>query len=215
MVLSVRGQDIRVKVRDQVRTYRTHHPARLTRQLDHDPRIRLNERWGVLRTWRGWTFSIAPSTEPWTTCSSTPVPSREVDLVARLVPEGGFYVTALSADRESTVPRSPSWARFAPPRRVVYLRGRGALRLNADMDDKGNLDVHMCSLESDTAVGRPVRRWGLSRTVFNGNVPALVGLLGGMPGDDVLDVLEDRWSRGGADDVLRMLRCSDWATELY
>jgi hypothetical protein len=218
VVESIDGRVVRVRAGGSVRWYQTHDPQRLRMQVAESAEVVVNESWGVLRTAGRWTFSIAQGSEPWTACSPECIGNESGGLVSqRLVPEGGFMVTALSAERERQVTIGPPECREAADGtgpRVVHLRGRGSCRVDAEMDPTGSLCVSECWLHSDTAAGRPARRYGRMRCLFPPGIPRLVVMLGGAPEEDVLDVIERDWANRRAEEFLQLLRLSDLPIEV-
>ena len=62
--------------------------------------------------------------------------------------------------------------------------------------------------------------WSEGSTPFSSNInkselPKLIGLLGGKPDDDILDVLEESWTGPRAADLEALLRESDVEVERF
>ncbi len=96
--------------------------------------------------------------------------------------------------------------------RTVTLRnqrqGSDRRHLSAYLDGDGNLhiDGHDLGPGTGSVSGDGEYEW---TTVYAaGDVPAVVALLDGAPGDDILDLLESRWTGERAGELERRLRDS-------
>lgn len=81
--------------------------------------------------------------------------------------------------------------------------------LGAYVDDAGALHIDGQDLGPGTAPVSDDGEYEWFETIVAADVPRLVALLGGQPGDDVLDLLERDWTGLKAYDLERLLRQSD------
>lgn len=98
---------------------------------------------------------------------------------------------------------------------TMRTRGAGTQPLVAWVDAHG--DLHMSNegagrgavMESDDGEG------GWRETVVAADVPDVVALLGGDPGTDVLDLIEEHWTGRASHDFQDRLRDSDIDVDRY
>jgi hypothetical protein len=106
-----------------------------------------------------------------------------------------------------------------PERRVVTLRsernGADVRWLGASVDEKGALHIDGQDLGPGTAPVSSDGEYEWFETIAAPLVPRLVELLGGEPGDDVLDVLERGWTGDRSYDLERLLREGDFPIERF
>lgn len=106
-----------------------------------------------------------------------------------------------------------------PAGRKVTLRderdGRDSRHLWAYVDDAGNLHIDGHDLGPGTAPVSADGEYEWFKTVAAADVPRLVGLLGGTPGDDVLDLLERGFSGAGSYDLEARLRTSGIPVQFF
>ena len=97
--------------------------------------------------------------------------------------------------------------------RVVTLRdetdGPDSRHLWAHLDQKGNLHIDGQDLGPKTAIVSSDGEYGWFETIDRSELPKLIGLLGGKPEDDILDVLQENWTGPRAADLEALLRESD------
>ncbi|HEX4383021.1 MAG TPA: hypothetical protein VH083_08740 [Myxococcales bacterium] len=94
--------------------------------------------------------------------------------------------------------------------RQVKLReernGRDSRHLWAWVDAQGRLHVDGQDLGPSTATVSSDGEYEWFQTIAAEHVPRLIGLLGGKPGNDLLDLLEARWTGARAADFEKLLR---------
>lgn len=101
--------------------------------------------------------------------------------------------------------------------RTVTMRpgGRGTRPLRAWVGASG--DLHLSNEDADPGVAAESddgeRGW--RETVVAADVPDVVALLGGDPGTDVLDLIEEHYTGRNADDFQDRLRDSDIDVDRY
>lgn len=104
-------------------------------------------------------------------------------------------------------------------RRTVTLRqerrGADVRWLGAFVDGSGALRVHGQDLGPGTAMVSSDGEYEWFMTVAAGDVHRLVALLGGQPGDDVLELLERDWTGSRSYDFERVLRESGIPVKLF
>ena len=99
------------------------------------------------------------------------------------------------------------------PAKVVVLRnereGRDSRYLEAYLDDQGSLRIDGHDLGPATTVVSPDGEYEWGRIVRAEHLPELLQLLGGKAGDDILELLERRWSGPRSGELEQVLRdCS-------
>ena len=103
--------------------------------------------------------------------------------------------------------------------RVVTLRnevdGPDSRHLWAHLDQEGNLHIDGQDLGPRTAIVSSDGEYEWFQTIRSVEIPKLTGLLGGRPGDDILDVLEESWTGPRAADLEALLRESDIEVERF
>jgi hypothetical protein len=94
--------------------------------------------------------------------------------------------------------------------RTVTLRegrdGRDSRHLWAYLDETGALHIDGQELGPGTAPMSDDGEYEWFQTIKAEHLPGLLGLLGGRPGDDVLSLLEEKWSGGRSYDLEKILR---------
>src|SRR5215831_5777377 len=81
--------------------------------------------------------------------------------------------------------------------------------LEAYLDDQGSLRIDGQDLGPATTVVSPEGEYESGRVIRAEHLPELLRLLGGAAGDDILELLERRWSGPRSGDLERVLRdCS-------
>jgi hypothetical protein len=97
--------------------------------------------------------------------------------------------------------------------RVVTLRdeidGPDSRHLWAHLDQEGNLHIDGQDLGPKTAIVSSDGEYEWFQTIKKSELPKLIGLLGGKPEDDILDVLEGNWTGPRVADLEALLRESD------
>lgn len=103
--------------------------------------------------------------------------------------------------------------------RTVTLReerdGADSRHLWAFVDEGGALHIDGQDLGPATAMVSSDGEYEWFRTIAAADVPRVVALLGGAPGDDVIDVLEGGFAGAGSYDLEARLRASDIPTKLH
>ncbi len=103
--------------------------------------------------------------------------------------------------------------------RVVVLRdehlGEDHRHLCAYRDQAGNLHIDGQDLGPGTAPVSGDGEYEWFKTIAARDVPRVVDLLDGRPGEDVLDVLERGWTGARSYDLEARLRGSDVPVELF
>ena len=98
-------------------------------------------------------------------------------------------------------------------RRTVQLRqeheGKNFRYLWAYVDENGDLHIDGQDLGPATSLVSADGEYEWFQTISAQHVPAVIAVLGGQPGDDVLDVLEDGYSGLQSYDLEALLRESD------
>lgn len=97
--------------------------------------------------------------------------------------------------------------------RKVVLReervGRDYRYLEAYLDEQGRLHIDGQDLGPGTAIVTSDGEYEWFETYAAQDVPRIVELLGGKPGENVLDLLERNWCGAACDELERLLRESD------
>jgi hypothetical protein len=93
-------------------------------------------------------------------------------------------------------------------RRVTLRAGEGGRHLWAYLDAAGNLHIDGQDLGPATAPVSSDGEYEVFEKIDAEHVPAVVELLGGTPGSDVLDLLED-FAGAASNDLMARLRASD------
>ena len=103
--------------------------------------------------------------------------------------------------------------------RTVTLRhevdGPDSRHLWAHLDQEGNLHVDGQDLGPKTAIVSSDGEYEWFQTINKSELPKLIGLLGGQPEDDVLDVLEENWTGQRAADLEALLRKDNLEVERF
>jgi len=103
--------------------------------------------------------------------------------------------------------------------RQVQLRqerdGPDARFLQAYLDDQGNLHIDGQDLGPGTAAMTSDGEHEWFKTIRAEDVPKVVTVLGGSTGDDVLDLLEARYTGEASGELEKRLRESDIKVEFY
>ena len=103
--------------------------------------------------------------------------------------------------------------------RVVTLRdevdGPDSRHLWGHLDQEGNLHIDGQDLGPRTAIVSSDGEYEWFQTIKQSALPKLIGLLGGKPDDDILDVLEESWTGPRAGDLEALLRESDIEVERF
>jgi hypothetical protein len=136
-------------------------------------------------------------------------------LLERLQRLPGFDHEAVAAASASTAEaRFACWAR-----RTVTLRDErrgGDVRwLGAYVDGAGALHIDGQDLGPGTAMVSSDGEYEWFETIAAADIPRLTALLGGGPGDDVLDLLARDWTGDRSYDLERLLRESDIPVKLF
>lgn len=125
-------------------------------------------------------------------------------------------------DNEAVVAASASTeeARFAcwAPRAITLRDERhgGDVRwLGAHVDGAGALHIDGQDLGPGTAMVSSDGEYEWFETIAAADLPRLAALLGGRPGDDVMDLLERDWTGGRSYELERLLRESDIPRTLF
>jgi hypothetical protein len=93
LIESIAGQIVRVRVGEEVRSYRNHDLSRLI-ELSVDTREVVLRQRGVLEC-RSHLVCIAPADEPWTSCRGPSTHGTDAaSLGDRLLNDGGFLISA-------------------------------------------------------------------------------------------------------------------------
>lgn len=104
-------------------------------------------------------------------------------------------------------------------RRKVQLRqerdGADHRHLWAYVDDEGNLHIDGQDLGPGTAPVSDDGEYEWFKTIKAKDVPKVVALLGGDAGDDVLELLEARYTGAGSYELEKRLRDSDIEIEFF
>lgn len=103
------------------------------------------------------------------------------------------------------------------PRKVVLRAERhdaDSRYLWAWVDTDGRLIIEGQDLGPGTALASSDGEYEWVQKIAAADVPRLVELLGGAPGTDVLDLLEDRYTGRGSYELERLLREGDIPVEL-
>ncbi len=87
--------------------------------------------------------------------------------------------------------------------------------LAAYVDAEGRLHVDGQDLGPATAIVSDDGEYEWYKTIAAGDVPRVVALLDGQPGDDVLDLLARNWTGARSYELERRLRESDIPVELF
>jgi len=87
--------------------------------------------------------------------------------------------------------------------------------LEAYVDEHGRLHIDGQDLGPATAIVSSDGEYEWYKTIAAEDVPRVVALLDGQPGDDVLDVLERDWTGAESYELERRLRESDIHVELF
>ena len=109
-------------------------------------------------------------------------------------------------------PRSPTPAVDRPSRKVTLRAERSGSdyrHLEAYLDGEGRLHIDGQDLGPGTAIVSSDGEYEWFETIAAADVPRVVALLGGQPGDDVLDLLERDFTGAGSHDFETRLRQSD------
>jgi hypothetical protein len=94
-------------------------------------------------------------------------------------------------------------------------QGADHRHLTAYVDDQGRLHVDGHDLGPGTAPVSADGEYEWFQTIAAADVPRLVELLGGAPGDDVLEVIERGWTGGRSYDLEALLRGSGIPVERF
>jgi hypothetical protein len=95
------------------------------------------------------------------------------------------------------------------PRKVVLRAERDGVDsrfLDAYLDERGDLHIDGQDLGPGTAPVSDDGEYEWFTTIAAADVPRLVMLLGGQPGDHILDLLEQRYSGAGSYELERLIR---------
>ena len=97
----------------------------------------------------------------------------------------------------------------ADPQRTVILRsernGSDQRYLRAYLDEHGNLHLVGQDLGPATAIMSADGEYEWSWVIKKQDVPNVVALLGGSPGDDILDILERGWTGARSGELEQLL----------
>ena len=108
---------------------------------------------------------------------------------------------------------------MSEPTRTVTLRaernGADYRHLAAYLDEQGRLHIDGQDLGPGTAIVSSDGEYEWYNTIAAEDVPRVVELLEGQPGDDVLDLLERNWTGAHSYELERRLRESDIHVELF
>jgi hypothetical protein len=103
--------------------------------------------------------------------------------------------------------------------REVRLReerdGRDSRHLWAYVDEAGALHIDGQDLGPGTEIVSSDGEYEWFQTIAPADVPRVVALLGGQPGDDVLDLLERDFTGARSYELEALLRASDIHVELF
>ena len=103
--------------------------------------------------------------------------------------------------------------------RTVTLRdekdGQDSRHLCAWLDDRGNLHIDGQDLGPATAIVSDDGEYEWFETIQAEHLPRLLSLLGADAGDDILDVLEQKWSGRRSYELERLLRESNFPLERH
>ena len=92
-LVAVEGPVITVTFGDEVKDYRNCDPDRLLEIVGIGHRVRVCERYVIMRTQHDYVFCIADAYEPWVPCDYSPLASASPDeLAERIRTHGGFTV---------------------------------------------------------------------------------------------------------------------------
>jgi hypothetical protein len=83
--------------------------------------------------------------------------------------------------------------------------GRDSRYLEAYLGMDGSLHIDGHDLGPATSIVAPDGEYEWFRTIEAEHLPGFLQLLGGRPGDDILQVLEERWSGERSGDLERLL----------
>jgi hypothetical protein len=98
---------------------------------------------------------------------------------------------------------------------VMNRKGRDSRHLWAYLDAEEALHIDGQDLGPATALVSDDGEYEWFQRISSRDVPRLVAMLGGRPGDDVLDVLEQHWTGDRAGELERLLRESDLEIERF
>jgi hypothetical protein len=93
--------------------------------------------------------------------------------------------------------------------------GADCRNLWAYLDDEGNLHIDGQDLGPATAFVSNDGEYEWFETISAEHLPRLLALLGGAPREDLLDLLEQRWSGPRSGDLERLLRECDIPIERF
>ena len=97
--------------------------------------------------------------------------------------------------------------------RIVTLRhevdGPDSRHLWVHLDQEGNLHIDGQDLGPKTAIVSSDGEYEWFQTIKKSELPKLIGLLGGKPEGNILDVLEENWTGERTPDLEALLRESD------
>ena len=97
-------------------------------------------------------------------------------------------------------------------RRRVSLRaersGRDSRNLDAYVDTEGNLHIDGQDLGPGTSIVSSDGEYEWFQTIHAAHLPDLKVLLGGVPEEDILDILERSWTGARAGELEKLLRDS-------
>ena len=103
--------------------------------------------------------------------------------------------------------------------RTVTLRdeqdGQDSRHLCAWFDESGNLHIDGQDLGPATAIVSDDGEYEWFETILAEHLPRLLSLLGADPRDDILDLLEQKWSGPRSYELERLLRDSDFPMDRY
>jgi hypothetical protein len=93
-LVGVEENRISIDFGSEIKQYRNCDPDRLLEIVGLASRVRVCERFVILRALNGYCFSIANADEPWVPCDHSPLTSASPEaLQARLQTHGGFSVS--------------------------------------------------------------------------------------------------------------------------
>ena len=102
---------------------------------------------------------------------------------------------------------------MSEPRRTITLRSERSEKdwrnLWAFTDDEGNLHIDGQDLGPGTDPVSPDGEYEWFETIQAVDIPRLIELLGGEPGSDPLDILQERWSGSRSYELERLLENSE------
>jgi len=105
------------------------------------------------------------------------------------------------------------------PNRTVTLRdekdGRDWRHLCAYLDDRGNLHIDGQDLGPAASIVGDDGEYEWFETIRAEHLPRLLFLLGAKASDDILDVLEQKWSGPRSYELERLLRETDFPLERH